>query len=512
MANSIFKLQFTCDSYDVPTLSGMNAQDQLNELEKFVTSALGQRKKVSKLEIFATGVKSTGTITLATCTTGTVVEVNGVPFTAITSGTPTVANGEFVISGTDAADATSLAAAINGSTNTAIAGVVVATSTGASGVVTVTSVDAGLGANAVTIKTLGACATGTVTMLGVDVDDTVTINGTTLTAKQHKATGTLTAATAIAGTTCVVNGVTFTGVAGAVVTGDNQFSIDTGDTETATSLAAQINAHLSLAGVVTATSATNVVTVRAVTGGTAGNAITLVGTVTVLEASAATLEDGAAVGNNEWDVSPGSTNTQVATDFVRMVNASSTALVSGHVRARSTATVVTLQAIVPGVAGNCITLASSDGTELAVTGARLTGGTDTAWEGVKALATVTIAALGSGTYTVTINGVAAASAVAWNTDETTTATDITTAINSGTNALVRGVVTATSAAGVITVTAVRGGISGNAVTLAASGSAVTPAVSTARLISGAVPTTVVLSAARMTAGSNATLNSLNLPY
>jgi hypothetical protein len=153
-------------------------------------------------------VSASGTITLATCLTGSVIEVNGVPFTAITSGVPVVANGEFVISGTDAADATSLAAAINGSTNAAISGVVTATSTGASGVVTVTSTAKGYLGNALTLVSKGVVARAEIKPTSADADDTVTINGVTLTAKQQRATGTLTAATAIAGDTFSIRGFT----------------------------------------------------------------------------------------------------------------------------------------------------------------------------------------------------------------------------------------------------------------------------------------------------------------
>lgn len=153
-----------------------------------------------------------------------------------------------------------------------------------------------------------------------------------------------------------------------------------------------------------------------------------------------------------------------------------------------------------GLAANQITCAGSDGDISAAT-ARLAGATVATHEGVQASGTVTIAAGGSGNYTVTINGVAAANAVNWNTDETTTAADIVTAINASTNAAVRGVVTATSSAGVITITAVRGGLSGNTITLDASGSAVTPSKSGTRLASGAVPTGVVLSGPALTGGA-----------
>ncbi len=451
------------------------------------------------LTVRNTAVRSTGTITLASCLANTVIEINGVPFTAKAS-TAVPSENRFSIDTDDTAAAVSLAAVINASTSTGISGVVTATS--ALGVVTLTSTKGGYGSNAITLKTLGVVATDAVTVSAVDLSDTLTINGQALTAIKQRATGTLTAVSCIAGTTCVVNGVTLTGVVGAVVLGAKTFSVDTGDTETATSLAAQINALTdgNVAGKITATSATNVVTLRSVAAGTVGNAYTLVGTVTKLAASAATLAGGIAVANNQFDLSPGATDTQVATDLARCINASTTGTISNYVRATSAAAVVTVYSKLPGHLGNTITCAGNDGDISAAT-ARLAGGTQASWEGVQASATVTIAAGGSGNYTVTINGVAAASAINWNTDATTTAVDICTAIAASTNALVRGRVTATNTLGVITVTAVRGGITGNAISLAASGSAVTPSVSSAFLASGAVPTTVVLSGERMASGS-----------
>lgn len=75
---------------------------------------------------------------------------------------------------------------------------------------------------------------------------------------------------------------------------------------------------------------------------------------------------------------------------------------------------------------------------------------------------------GSGVLTATINGVAIATASQAGTD-TECAAALAAAINASTDALVAGLVTATSALGVVTVTAARGGKAGNAVTTAASG-------------------------------------------
>lgn len=211
-------------------------------------------------------------------------------------------------------------------------------------------------------------ASATCTAATVVAGNTVTIAGTALTATQRRATGTLTAATAIAGNTCVVNGVTFTGTAGAVVLGEATFSIDTGNTATATSLAAQINGYADrrISGIVAAKSAAAVVTVYAITQGTAGNSVTLVGTATTLEASAATLTGGAAIANNTFDFA--GTNATTANALAAAINASTTAAVKRVTAVSDGVDVVTITAKVAGVAGNAITLTSS-GATLTVTGA-----------------------------------------------------------------------------------------------------------------------------------------------
>lgn len=58
------------------------------------------------------------------------------------------------------------------------------------------------------------------------------------------------------------------------------------------------------------------------------------------------------------------------------INASASALVSGHVTATANGAVVTLTAKTPGVSGNAIAIASGQATIVA-SGARLTGGTET---------------------------------------------------------------------------------------------------------------------------------------
>ncbi len=99
---------------------------------------------------------------------------------------------------------------------------------------------------------------------------------------------------------------------------------------------------------------------------------------------------------------------------------------------------------------------------------------------VAASGTYTISS-GSGVLTATINGVAVTTASQSGTD-TACAVALAAAINASTNALVSGMVTATSALGVVTVTAALGGKLGNAITTAASGTGNT--ADQARLISG----------------------------
>jgi hypothetical protein len=550
-------------------------------------------------------VKACGYIKLATCVAGTVIEVNGVPFTAKGSAA-TAGNNEFDISGADAADAAALAAAINASTSTGVSGVVTAlanadkltpstaiagnkftvvladgqrftfvakagaataggldfsidtsnaatcasivaqvnghavlgtkiraidnttkvnfysltgeafTLTGTAstlaeandGQVQVNVVKAGATGNGITLKTLGVVGTVACTCASVVETDTLVINGVSLTAIVQRATGTLTADAAVAGNTCVVGGYTFTGVAGAVTLGSQQFSIDTGNTETATSLAAQINGFAQLSGIVTATSASDVVTVRAVNAGTAGNSIVLTGTALRLVASGSgTLAGGIAVANNQFDVSPGSTDTQVAADIARCVNASTTVLVRDHVRALSRAAVVHLFAKYPGTAGNAITSSSTGGT-ITVATARLAGGTELSSGGTQASGTLTLTSWLNG-ETVAVNGVTitahtntqANDQVDLSGADSADATNLALAINNSTTAGLQDVF-ARASSNVVTVTARKGGIAGNAITLSSGQASVVANV--ARLASGASPTTVSI----LKVGASDTVSSL----
>lgn len=105
----------------------------------------------------------------------------------------------------------------------------------------------------------------------------------------------------------------------------------------------------------------------------AGNATQASGTITLAAASGtitATI-NGVAV-----PVTYATSVTHTAGLLAAAINASSNALVSGHVTATSQAGVVTIKATTPGFAGNAVTLAAT-GTGATASGARLTGGTQT---------------------------------------------------------------------------------------------------------------------------------------
>jgi hypothetical protein len=298
-----------------PTLSGVDVTD---------TVTINTTGILTARQHYATG---TVTITAAGVDNDDTVTINGVDFTAAAA--EDLEAGEFDISGTDTAAATSLAACINASEDEDIVGVVTATS--AAGVVTVRAVATGVAGNALTF---------------VSSDAQLAVTGS----------GFLAGATAVAA---------------------DEFDISGTTAQACTSLAAAINACTALSGIVTATTSATVVTVRAVTAGAGGNSIGLASSDAQLAVSAATLTGGATVTNNTFDF--GGSDTQTATALVTAINASSTALVSGQVLATNAAGVVTLTAIIPGRAGNAITIATSNGTRLAITGsvARLAGGTET---------------------------------------------------------------------------------------------------------------------------------------
>ncbi len=480
-----------------------------------------------------------GTIDFTTPIAGTTVIIAGHTFTGVTGATGTALPTKFSVDTSDTAAGDDLVIQI--AANTSLASVV--TATAAIGVVTIkaktTAGTAGNGiplvgtatvavadvallegggfaadsevlltsklpgaiGNAIRVEPLGILASTTATCASVVATDTLVVNGQTFTAIQQRADGTITPRTAVVGNTCVVAGVTFTAVAGATGVGKPvNFSIDTSDAATATDLATQINAHPVVSLSVVARNITDVVYVYARDAGTAGNAIVMGGTATVLAfANGGTLllAGGIAVANNQFDCTPGLTDTLVAADLVRAINASTTTLVSSYVRATNLAGVVTVYSLVPGTAGNGITLVSTGGT-ITVAAARLAGATTATTEGAQASATLTLASV-LNTQTVTINGVVYTAHT--NTqandqfsiagDDTADAAALCLAINNSTTAGSAEIV-ATSSAAVVTVKARRGGVAGNLITVAVSNATVTIGGSAAsgRLGAGAAPLTV----------------------
>lgn len=222
-----------------------------------------------------------------------------------------------------------------------------------------------------------AQASGTVTAAAVQAADTVSINGTALTATTHTARGTATLSTAVEDDTLTVGDVTFTLKDTPDPEEPLEVEVGATDADTAANLVAAINANEDLAELVVAVQATAVVHIRALTAGTGGNSIALEETGDGITVSGAgTLAGGAAVANNQFDFW-GVDNDFTASEIARAMEDSTTALVSGQVVPTVADAVVTVKAKTKGTPGNAITIASSNGSRLAVTpGARLTGGTD----------------------------------------------------------------------------------------------------------------------------------------
>lgn len=301
-----------------PTLSGIDTDD---------TVTINTTGILTAKRHHATG---TVTIVIANTDAGDTVTINGVDFTAAAA--EDTEAGEFDISGTATAAATSLVACITASEDEDIAGVVTATSN--AGVVTIRAVETGVGGNEIALESSDA--------------DGLAVSGETL----ENATDPDTDEFDITGTTA----------------------------QCCTSLAAAINNCVALDGIVTAWASATVVTVRAVTAGTGGNSIGLASSDAQLAVSAANLANGAAVSNNQFDF--GGSNSETAAALAAAINASTTDLIEHHVTATATNAAVLITAEVSGHAGNTVELASSDGTRLAVTGVtsgKLIGGTETVY-------------------------------------------------------------------------------------------------------------------------------------
>jgi hypothetical protein len=299
-------------------------------------------------------------------------------------------------------------------------------------------------------------ATGTITCAGVDADDTVTVQSVVLTAKQHRsrATITITIANTDVDDTVTVNGVVFT-AKNATDTAEGEFDISGTATVAATALAACINASEDplIDGILTAVSSAGVVTVLAVATGTAGDGLTLeTSDADGLAVSGAVTAGGTAVGASQFDMSGSNAETATSLGAALTANATIAALMTNTVASN----VVTLRSILTGTAGNAYTLVSSDGTDLAVTGAgTLTNG----------------AAESNNTFDYT--GTNAQTAV-----------KIAAAINASTTDIVEHIVSAEASGDTVVISAKVPGYSGNAVTIATSGATLTITGGVSRLTGG----------------------------
>ena len=205
------------------------------------------------------------------------------------------------------------------------------------------------------------------------------------------ADGTITCAGVLAGDTVTVNGLLYTGVTGAKAN-DTEFSVDTGNNETALDLRNSIDddTRTGTLGDVSAGVSTNVVTSTSDQLGTAGNAVTLVSSngTRLAVSGAGTFTGGVdadtvtvnglvytAVVTKTNDTEFGTANDNVSSDdFTNSVNADTRIGTLGDVQCTNDIGSVTLESTVAGAEFNAITLASSDGTRLAVSGATLVGG------------------------------------------------------------------------------------------------------------------------------------------
>lgn len=196
----------------------------------------------------------------------------------------------------------------------------------------------------------GARATGSVALADAEGTLTVTVNGVAIETDCPASSGTVTVSGA-AGTLTVT-------IAGEPV----EVEFNTDDDTTADDIATAIGATLALDGVVTATAAANVVTITSVELGAPGDAITLAVSGTGLTRSGTTLTGG--------------DDEACAAAVVAEAQAVTTALVAKHVTFARDGSDIVITAVLPGHAGNAVTLAAT-GTGATASGARLTGGTET---------------------------------------------------------------------------------------------------------------------------------------
>ena len=209
------------------------------------------------------------------------------------------------------------------------------------------------------------------------------------------ATNTAKCTSVLAGHTLIANGNTYTAVDGTKA--DNtEFDMSGTDSQCAADLDDSINNDIrnGTSGDLSSTVSTDTVTMTTDVLGAAGNAITLAqtgGTITIGNATFEngvtadsvvansliyTAVDGTKADDTEFDIS--GTDDQAATDLADSIDDDVRTGTQDDLTATATTATVTMVSTVGGTTGNAITLTSSDGTRLAVSGAVLSGGLDDA--------------------------------------------------------------------------------------------------------------------------------------
>jgi hypothetical protein len=288
-------------------------------------------------------------------------------------------------------------------------------------------------------------------------------------------TGTVTCATAVQGNTVTINGLVYTAVDGSPAD-FTEFSVDTGNNETATSLATAVNgdARSGTLGDVSASPSSAVVTLTSDQAGTAGDAVTLVSSGATLAVSGATFSGGVNVDtatvngllytavagvksdNTEFSIDTGDDET--ATDLADSITNDSRSGTLGDQTATSSTDTVTITTDVDGVAGDAVTLASNDGVTLAVSGATLSGGVDADLIVVNGL-----------TYTAVAGSKADNTEFSIDTSNDAAATDLADSITNDGRSGTLDDVTGNATTDTVTCTQTVAGVGGNATTLTSTG-------------------------------------------
>ncbi len=289
------------------------------------------------------------------------------------------------------------------------------------------------------------------------------------------ATATITAATAIEGNTAIVNGLVYTGVTGTKAD-FTEFSVDTGNDETAADLADSITNDARSGDVddVTATSASAVVTVKSTVRGTDGNTIPLSSSGATLAVSGAFLTGGAigdfftanglvytgVVGTKDDNTqfSVDTSDTAAGIDIVDSITNDTRPGTTGDLSATESTGVVTFTTDVLGTGGDAITLTSSDGGTLAVSGATFSGGVDADEIDINDLTYTAIEGSKGGDNTL----------FSIDTSNDAAATDLADSIDNDARAGGLYDLTATAATDTVTAVSTVGGTAGNAITLTSS--------------------------------------------